>query len=105
MINANGIPTARTAAGMARAISTAPTPLAAAEKKFIIPRDLQQNRQGASKRAMIGDTNMFVTIGIAVVVVLALAARFRPRGRRRRSGSLGSMSERWLAENRASHSN
>ena len=104
MINANGIPTARTAAGMARAISTAPTPLAATEKKFIIPRDLQQNRQGASKRAMIGDTNMFVTIGIAVVVVLALAARFRPRGRRR-SGSLGSMSERWLAENRASHSN
>ena len=53
---------------------------------------------------MIGDTNMIVTIGIAVVVVVALAARFRPRGRRR-SGSLGSMSERWLAENRASHSN
>ena len=53
---------------------------------------------------MIGDTNMIVTIGIAVVVIVALAARFRPRGRRS-AGSLGSMSERWLAENRASHSN
>jgi hypothetical protein len=53
---------------------------------------------------MIGDTIMIVTIGIAVVLVLALAARFRPRPRQT-SGSLGSMSERWLAENRASHSN
>jgi len=53
---------------------------------------------------MIGDTIMIVTIGIAVVLVLALAARFRPRARQT-SGNLGSMSERWLAENRASHSN
>jgi hypothetical protein len=53
---------------------------------------------------MIGDTIMIFAIGIAVVVVLALAARARTRGRRS-SGSLGSMSERWLAENRASHSN
>jgi hypothetical protein len=47
---------------------------------------------------------MILTIGIAVVLILVVAARFRPRGRRS-SGNLGSMSERWLAENRASHSN
>jgi hypothetical protein len=47
---------------------------------------------------------MLVAIGIAVVLVLAITARLRTRGRRP-SGNLGTMSERWLAENRASHSN
>ena len=47
---------------------------------------------------------MLVTIGIALVLSLALVVRLRTRGRRP-SGNLGTMSERWLAENRASHSN
>jgi hypothetical protein len=47
---------------------------------------------------------MIVTLGIAFVVLVAVAARLGTRGRRS-SVNLGSMSERWLAENRASHSN